>query len=245
MLKSLYAALGLLLCAGASQAATLPVLTGPTLYKISPYLDFQVGGSSCVDLYGNPESCKGPEGRSTAATWNNNTKLVLTPIGDGSVVKVEIKLVLRTTNIITIPNASSPFNYIMLAGVPPISADQTPAASYAGDFEGLQVTAGTTNANFNLDGNSANNTPDGGRFYMVCSFWGTPPYNAWATFDTDKNDVVNFPNRCWLQNRVNGNLPFRLEGYLVYLSDWTDVSYWLQKQEAAGRVVQIDPVPGP
>lgn len=227
---------------GMAEAQTYPVLTVPTAYTFSPYLDCQVGGATGA----------GPEGRPIAPDgWLNNgtSNLAIFPIGDGSLVQVHAQFVVRTDDIPVVPTACNRnYGYMLLAGMPPLDHTilaRIPEAGFAGNFEGLQLTTGTTSANFTVDCTDVMNDANGGRCFMVCSFFGTAPYNAWWTYDGVASEQTNFPNRCWFNSNKNslGKSPFRLVASLWYETSWANVAPWLAAQETAGLVVQINPAP--
>jgi hypothetical protein len=211
------------------------------MYTLTAYLDGQVGGSTAA----------GPEGRPAAPDgWSSNglSNVVLTPIGDGFIVKVEAQFVIRTDIIASIPNPGRSYNYMLLAGFPPLDASigaHIPKFGFSGNFDGLQQTPGASTANFTVDGTSVNNDAHGLHWYIVCSFFGSAPYNAWWTYDNIASEQTSFPNRCWFNspNPATGKTLFRVVRSLWYFTSWAVVSPWTQSQELVGKVAQVDPHP--
>ncbi len=230
-----------LFAAGPAGAAPPPPLTIPTLYIFSPYMDGQVG----------PSSSSGPEARPSAPDgWGGSGRstLLITPIGDGTVVKVDVQINLITDNISAIPNPGKSYNYMMVAGLPPLDGTVgagIPEFGFGGHFEGLQTDPTANSANFTVDGSQAMNDANGSRWFVVCSFWGkspnATPYNAW--WSVDKTGV--FAHQCWLSdpNPISGKTPFRIRGGLWYFTSWAVVAPWIQSQEAAHLVFQKNPRP--
>lgn len=221
------------------------VLTQSMALYFSPYMDSQIGAVTGAN----------PEGRPTAPDgWLNNgqSQLYLFPIGDGSLVFVHAQFLLRTDNVASFPNPTRNYNYMLVAGLPPVDPLLAPPSGQftaTGNFEGLQATSGAPGPNLSLDVNYKLNDAHGSRWYVVCSFWGTPPYNAWWNYDGVDSEQHNFPNRCWLNGQntdplsVNyGKTPFRLSGGLTFVTTWAAVEPWLASQEIAGTCQTISNV---
>lgn len=241
------AAMSAVLCAAnfiaPAEAQTAPPLLVPTFYTFHPYMDGQVGGSTGA----------GPEQRPTAPDgWNNNglSNLMISPIGDGSIVLVMTQFVIRTDNISAIPNLGKNWNYMLIAGFPPLDTALgagIPEFGFAGNFQGIQATSGAM-PNFTVDGSSVMNDPNGSRWFTVASFFnGTPGYNCEWNLNSAPADPISFPYRCWLGNpNSSGLTPFRIVGSLWYFTSWSMVAPWIASQEAATCgglpcVAQIDP----
>ncbi|HEY2071627.1 MAG TPA: hypothetical protein VGG48_18855 [Rhizomicrobium sp.] len=215
----------------APASTTYPVLTGPTLYTITPYFDGQVGAATGAGAELRPVLADGYSAQRSTA--------LIEPIGDGLVVRVEVWINLATDDI-TQPGEG----YMMIAGLPPMDGNVgagTAMFGFSGNFQGLQFLTG---GNVSIDAAQSMNDTYGSRWFIVVSYPNTLPVNCEWSYDPNPNLV----NPCWLSAKsllplAAGKTPARFRGDVSYLTSWANVAPWLQTQTKAGLVKQVDPRP--
>ncbi len=208
----------------ATPACAAP-LAGPTMFKILPYLDGQSGAATDA----------GPEQLPVLASGYTDqlSNMLIEPVGDGSVVHVEVFVNLRTNDVTTIPTARH--SYMLIAGLPPLDTYYA-TSGFAGHFEGVQFRPG---GQVSLSGTPALNDTNGSRWYLTVSYPNALPVNCEWVVDTNPHLV----NPCWLSgkttdsgSRTFNETPARFRGTLSYLTSWALVAPWLVAQEIAGKV---------
>ncbi len=137
-------------------AAAQSTLTGPTLFQFLPYFDGQSGAQTSIGVEQQPTLASGYISRAS--------KMTITPIGNGSTVRVEAWLNLATADVTSPPPAK--FSYILIAGLPPFDGNGL-SWGFAGQYQGFQFAPGGM---LSLDANSQLTDGNGGRWYVVVSY---------------------------------------------------------------------------
>ncbi|HEY2071834.1 MAG TPA: hypothetical protein VGG48_19900 [Rhizomicrobium sp.] len=220
-------AAALLVCAATTASADN--LAVPTLFQIQPYFDSQSGAATNIGVERQPTLASGYTSRTS--------RMLVTPMGDGSVVRVEIWLNLATPDVTAVPTATHA--YMLIAGLPPV--DPTNEFGFAGQYQGFQFATG---GQLSLDTNAAMNDPNGSRWYVVVSYPDSLPVNC--EWKEDSN--VHLVHPCWLSDKSTdsggpnyGQTPMRVRGDLTYVTSWSLVLPWIASQETAHTVKQLSP----